>query len=374
MRLPAFEGFPLKILEYQNIIGAYVDEIVHVILFTTTIFVNKYVLSILKFTYPTVFQGWQTLVGVVILKFLTWKGKPKLVVTPLDKNGTISILPHVIFYVGSIVAGSKALSSLPIPVFLSACNLAPASIFLLDSLPQPLCKVSSITLIPAFLTLMASACVLFLCDAEFPNDPNGGDSPYFWMLVHVVLLTAQSLHDRVVDPRFSQMDLLFYANLFGVVILAPASLYLQEAFLALQFRHRRQLHFLVGCLLSGVLGLLLRIRTAAASSTSDSSSLHATSLKEKPGEEDCIRKAKPVRGAIAGLFASIVGFLVFPGLIPENGVLLAAGVSLVAALFIPPIDLSRDDASSLGGQEPWWETEERASSASKSQPGELHVV
>ncbi|XP_071451184.1 UDP-N-acetylglucosamine transporter TMEM241-like isoform X2 [Hetaerina americana] len=247
------------------------------------------------------------------------------------------------------------------------------------SLPQPLCKLSSLTLLPAALALLASASVLFLCDNEFPDlgssgDPNGGDSPYFWMLVHVVLLTAQSLHDRVADPRFSPMDLLFYANLFGVVILAPASLYLQEAFLALQFRHHRQIHFYIGCILSGVLGLLLRMRMATASSSVDSLPSLATSSKEKLSEENCSRRPKPVRGALAGLIASIVGFVVFPGVTPETGVLVAAAVSLIAALFIPPSDHSRDDASSQGAAESWWESDDKAKWPSKPKPGELRIV
>ncbi|XP_072708735.1 UDP-N-acetylglucosamine transporter TMEM241 isoform X6 [Ciconia boyciana] len=35
-------------------------------------FTNKYVLSVLKFTYPTLFQGWQTLVGGLLLH-VSWK-------------------------------------------------------------------------------------------------------------------------------------------------------------------------------------------------------------------------------------------------------------------------------------------------------------
>ncbi|KAF6303301.1 transmembrane protein 241 [Rhinolophus ferrumequinum] len=33
---------------------------------------NKYVLSVLKFTYPTLFQGWQTLLGGLLLH-VSWK-------------------------------------------------------------------------------------------------------------------------------------------------------------------------------------------------------------------------------------------------------------------------------------------------------------
>jgi hypothetical protein len=65
---------------------------------------------VLKFTYPTVFQGWQTLVGVLILKYLTMK--KWLHVTALDKATAISLLPHCLYFLGAIVAGSKALATL----------------------------------------------------------------------------------------------------------------------------------------------------------------------------------------------------------------------------------------------------------------------
>jgi hypothetical protein len=73
-------------------------------------FVLQYVLSVLKFTYPTVFQGWQTLVGVLILKFLTMK--KQLDVTIMDKATAVSLLPHCLYFLGAIVAGSKALAAL----------------------------------------------------------------------------------------------------------------------------------------------------------------------------------------------------------------------------------------------------------------------
>lgn len=73
-------------------------------------FTLQYVLSVLKFTYPTVFQGWQTLVGVLILKFLTMK--KRLDVTVLDKTAAMNLLPHCLYFLGAIVAGSKALTTL----------------------------------------------------------------------------------------------------------------------------------------------------------------------------------------------------------------------------------------------------------------------
>ena len=37
-------------------------------LLTCSIFANKYVLSVLGFQFPMVFQGWQTLVGCIVFK------------------------------------------------------------------------------------------------------------------------------------------------------------------------------------------------------------------------------------------------------------------------------------------------------------------
>jgi hypothetical protein len=74
------------------------------------LFILQYVLSVLKFTYPTIFQGWQTLVCVLILKYLTLK--KQLDVAVLDKSTAISLLPHCLYFLGAIVAGSKALATL----------------------------------------------------------------------------------------------------------------------------------------------------------------------------------------------------------------------------------------------------------------------
>ena len=46
----------------------YLEAIVYVALLASSLFANKYVLSVLGFQYPMVFQGWQTLVGCVTFK------------------------------------------------------------------------------------------------------------------------------------------------------------------------------------------------------------------------------------------------------------------------------------------------------------------
>lgn len=72
----------------------------------------QYVLSVLKFTYPTIFQGWQTLVGGILLRVLLSNKCLSVSTTELDKPGFISLLPSFLFFSAGIVASSKALANL----------------------------------------------------------------------------------------------------------------------------------------------------------------------------------------------------------------------------------------------------------------------
>uniref|UniRef100_A0A4W3H801 Uncharacterized protein n=1 Tax=Callorhinchus milii TaxID=7868 RepID=A0A4W3H801_CALMI len=64
-----------------------------------------YILSVLKFTYPTLFQGWQMLVGGLLLQ-VSWK------LGWVDMKSNISWFPGAVLFVGMIYAGSRALSKL----------------------------------------------------------------------------------------------------------------------------------------------------------------------------------------------------------------------------------------------------------------------
>ena len=66
-----------------------------------------------------VFQGWQTLVGFVVLRLLSYfpsSSQPTLTVIALDKSGFISLLPNFFLFTVSLIAGSKALGMVPINV------------------------------------------------------------------------------------------------------------------------------------------------------------------------------------------------------------------------------------------------------------------
>ncbi|KAG9332146.1 hypothetical protein JZ751_015774, partial [Albula glossodonta] len=78
--------------------------------FVVSYFSNKYVLSVLKFTFPTLFQGWQTFVGGLLLLV---SGKLGWVeINNFSRSAALSWLPASLLFVGNIYGGSRALSRL----------------------------------------------------------------------------------------------------------------------------------------------------------------------------------------------------------------------------------------------------------------------
>ncbi|XP_029003320.1 transmembrane protein 241 isoform X7 [Betta splendens] len=76
--------------------------------FVLSNFTNKFVLSVLNFTYPTLFQGWQTLIGAVLLLLFAKLGWVEI--SRITRSAALSWLPASLLFVGNIYAGSKALS------------------------------------------------------------------------------------------------------------------------------------------------------------------------------------------------------------------------------------------------------------------------
>uniref|UniRef100_A0A9J8A7L4 Transmembrane protein 241 n=1 Tax=Cyprinus carpio carpio TaxID=630221 RepID=A0A9J8A7L4_CYPCA len=97
--------------------------------FTASYFTNKYVLSILKFTFPTIFQGWQTSTGALLL-LVTWK-LGWVEINGFSRSAAFSQLPGCFLFIGNIYAGSRALSLLPIPFFFVFQNVSEVFAFLI---------------------------------------------------------------------------------------------------------------------------------------------------------------------------------------------------------------------------------------------------
>lgn len=72
----------------------------------------QFVLSELRFTVPTVFQGWQTFSCVILLSSLIKLKKIKNDLQILDARALSLLMPALICFTLGIVAGSKALAEL----------------------------------------------------------------------------------------------------------------------------------------------------------------------------------------------------------------------------------------------------------------------
>jgi len=226
---------------------------IFIIILVLGLFVNKYVLSVLGFKYPTIFQGWQTLCGLLLYKILTVTGKSNFKVTPIDRSGLISLLPGFLFFTTALIASSKALAGIPIPVYVSVLNSVPAGVYLIDRIFPAGAQgrpPSSPLQLACSVIAVATGTILVLSQVGL----DFSDSAYFWLVVAVVCSGSYALHCRIADARYSSWDRLYYTSIFSVVVLAPASFYLEEAFEALNFHHDRQELFVLGCLASACLG------------------------------------------------------------------------------------------------------------------------
>ncbi|XP_060631151.2 UDP-N-acetylglucosamine transporter TMEM241 isoform X1 [Anolis sagrei] len=220
--------------------------------FLASYFTNKYVLSVLKFTYPTLFQGWQTLVGGFLLH-ISWKiGWVEISIS--SRSDVLSWLPASALFVGIIYSGSRALSRLPIPIFLTLHNAAEVVTYGIETFVQKE-QISSIK-ICRMLTLLVAAGCLPIYDPQFDTDG------YFWAFIHVLSVGAYKGYHKSWNPSslsISEQQYINYA--FSVVMLAFASHPTGDLFSALEFPFLYFYRFHSSCFASGVLGFFLAYHT-----------------------------------------------------------------------------------------------------------------
>ncbi|KAJ8010132.1 hypothetical protein DPEC_G00071810 [Dallia pectoralis] len=230
----------------------HVTGLIFCLFYVVSYFTNKYVLSVLKFTYPTLFQGWQTFVGGLLLLV---SGKLGWVdISSIPRSAALSWLPGSFLFVGNIYAGSRALSRLPIPFFFTLHNASEVMNCLILKFTQreriPWMKIFSLSL------LFMSAINLPLCDPEFDF---GG---YTWALVHLICVGAY----RVFQTQFkttplSDLEQQYINYLFSVLLLAFAAHPTGDLFGALEFPFLLTPIFHSGCCASAVLGFFLLLAT-----------------------------------------------------------------------------------------------------------------
>ncbi|XP_001057715.3 transmembrane protein 241 isoform X1 [Rattus norvegicus] len=213
---------------------------------------NKYVLSVLKFTYPTLFQGWQTLIGGLLLH-MSWKLGWVEINSSL-RSDVLTWLPASVLFVGIIYAGSKALSRLAVPVFLILHNAAEV---LTCGFQKCVWKEkTSLSKICSALFLLAAAVCLPFQDSQF--DPDG----YFWALIHFFCVGSYKILRRSRKPTvLSDIDQQYLNYIFSMVLLAFASHPTGDLFRAMDFPFLYFYSFYGSCCASGVLGFFLMLST-----------------------------------------------------------------------------------------------------------------
>lgn len=213
--------------------------------FVISYFTNKYVLSVLKFTFPTVFQGWQTFVGGLLLLV---SGKLGLVeIASFPRSAALSWFPGSLLFVGKIYAGSRALSHLPIPFFFTLHNASEFVALLTWKLTHRE-RTSWIKLFSVGL-LLVSAVSLPLCDPQF--NPGG----YMWAAVHFSCVGGYRVLQK--SSHLSDLEQQYINYLFSVLLLAFAAHPTGDLFGALEFPFLLSYKFHSGCCASALLGFLL---------------------------------------------------------------------------------------------------------------------
>ncbi|CAH3158270.1 unnamed protein product [Pocillopora meandrina] len=187
-----------------------------------TTLVNKHVLSDLRFTYPTVFQSWQTGTVAMVLLSLNALGYIEITFLPVTSTTLASWLPASVLYSGIIYSGSVALSRLPVPVFCTMCYLKTLLVALLES---------------------------FI----FKKEPSTNSQ---FSLIFTAIATV-SVAGTDVQNSLNDLDKLFYNAVVSVIVLMGISVLTGELYKIIEFPFLYSTHFHLGCMGSGIFGAAL---------------------------------------------------------------------------------------------------------------------
>lgn len=235
----------------------HVAGLVFSITFVVTCFTNKFVLSVLKFRFPTLFQGWQTLVGAVLL-LLSWRlGWVEM--TRISRSTAVSWLPGSLMFLGSIYAGSRALSHMDIPYFFTIQNASHAVSYLLLRVIHRE-KTSWSKLI--------SVCIMLMSALNLPlHNPWFDWNTYGWAVCHLSCVGAYRVFQiRFKSIQLSVFDQQYMNYMFSVFLLALAAHPTGDLFGAWDFPLLGSYTFHWGCCASALLGFLLLLATVKLNS------------------------------------------------------------------------------------------------------------
>ncbi|XP_054917721.1 UDP-N-acetylglucosamine transporter TMEM241 homolog isoform X6 [Dermacentor andersoni] len=176
----------------------------YIVLFSSTFITNKYVLTVERFAYPAIFQCWQVLVAAVgfVIAASCWKWKWHMQCMILTLQYIWKTIPY---YTLSIYAGSRALTVLPLSIFLGIHNslllvhcgldldLGKQSIFFSTN-PKDLVAFTSVAVSSIMLVTTVPRLAFTGNKINFVPKLDFG-SAMWWMLLHIccagVILSAE---------------------------------------------------------------------------------------------------------------------------------------------------------------------------------------
>ncbi|XP_030625766.1 transmembrane protein 241 [Chanos chanos] len=218
------------------------------ILYVVLYFTNKYVLSVLKFTYPTLFLGWQTFFGAVLLLVSGKLGWVEL--SGFPRSAVLSWLPGSLLFWGNIYGGSRALSSLPIPFFLTLHNASEVMSFLILKVTQR-DRTSWQKVLSTLMLLVAAVCLIL-------RDPQPHAGGYMWAVLHLSCVGAYKVFQRrSKGSHLSDLEQQLINYVFSALLLTSAAHPTGDLFGALEFPFLLSHKFHIGCFASALLGFCL---------------------------------------------------------------------------------------------------------------------
>ncbi|XP_041817912.1 transmembrane protein 241 isoform X2 [Chelmon rostratus] len=220
--------------------------------FVVSYFTNKFVLSVLKFTYPTLFQGWQTFIGAVLLLLSGKLGWVEM--SRITRSAALSWLPGSLLFVGNIYAGSRALSRTDIPFFFTLQNSSHVVSYIILKVVQRE-KAQWLKFI--------SLCLMLLSAINLPfYDPQFDHTGYLWAVGHLFCVGAYRVFQvRYKPSNLSDLEQQCINYLFSVLLLAIAAHPTGDLMGALEFPSLQSHTFHCGCCASALLGFLLLLAT-----------------------------------------------------------------------------------------------------------------
>ncbi|KAK8753699.1 hypothetical protein OTU49_001151, partial [Cherax quadricarinatus] len=140
----------------------------------------------------------------------TWTPLLRLVGCGSPGSGTMTPTKQPIdFLIYLILFGSTIFVNKSVPVFLCLQNTLGAMLYLMEIAPSFRSGSGPLPLLASLVTIgTAVAAVLADIDMTF------SDSAYFWMLVYLACVAVQTLHSKIADARYTDIDRLYFSYVF----------------------------------------------------------------------------------------------------------------------------------------------------------------